>query len=75
MVHQADDVADQRLAAVGGRVVRLVALAVAAQVERHDAVALALERAVPAQPAPVLRPAGGEAVHQEHGPVGRRRRR
>src|SRR6185437_9499506 len=67
VVHQAQDVAHQFLAAIGGRIVRLVALAVAARIVRDDAVALALEGPVPAEPAPVLGAAGGEAVHHQHG--------
>jgi hypothetical protein len=68
VVDQADDVARHLVAAIGGRVAGLVALAVAAQVERHRPVPLALESGQPAESPPVLVPVGGEAVDKDNGP-------
>ena len=69
VIHQGGDVADQRIAGIGAGVVRLVAFAMAAQIERDAAIALALEGAVPAQPFPLLGAIGSEAVQQHDRPA------
>jgi len=55
-------------------IVRLAALAMAAQIQCDRPIALALEGPIPAEPSPVLLAVGGEAVdqHDRAGPaVGR----
>src|SRR5665213_2646975 len=64
MTEQGDDVSDHDRARIGGRVMGLRALTVAAAIERDAADALALERAVPAEPLPVLFPVRRKAMHQ-----------
>ena len=55
--------------AIGRGIVRLGALAMPAGVEGDGAHALPLERAIPAQPLPVLGAVGGEAVDKDHRPA------
>ena len=66
VVHEGQDVAGHGAAVIVGRIVRLVAVAVAAVIQGDHPEVLALEGCVPAQALPVLGTVGGEAVHQQH---------
>ena len=67
MIHQREDIARHRSAAVLRRIVRLGAFAMAAIVEGQAAHPLALDRVVPADALPVLIAVGGKTMDQDHG--------
>jgi len=64
MIHQSKDIADKILARIGFGIVRLVAFAMAATVEGEATQAAAFDRAIPADPTPVLVPVRREAMHE-----------